>query len=137
MINVKGKIGTRSLTAVMDGKDEIMVLYRQMDGYPERHGQDLKDFLAPFKICNGIGTEQATGAWANGMCCLAAQIVAHFKNSIGQFYLYPANTRGCGEEYIYTVTENTGHTLDLEVFGVYDEKMLYSGPVSEFEPKNI
>ncbi len=130
-------MGTRSLTVVMDGKDEIMLLYRQLDGYPTGHGQDLKDFLAPFKICNGFGTEQSKGKWANGMGCLAAQIVAHFKDGIGQFYLYKPGARGFDEEYIYTVQENKNHTLDLEVFGVYDKKVLYSGSIAEFDPKNL
>ena len=47
-------MGTRSLTTFLeeDGT-EIAVLYRQMDGYPTGHGQDLKDFLLPFTVVNG------------------------------------------------------------------------------------
>lgn len=40
-------MGTRSLTVFIDEHNdkEIVVMYRQMDGYPEGHGQDLVDFL--------------------------------------------------------------------------------------------
>ena len=101
-------MGTRCLTVFKeeDGT-EIAVMYRQMDGYPAGHGQELTDFLADKVIVNGIGTETASEAF-NGMHCLAASVVAHFKDGIGSFYLYPAGTRGIGEEYIYTVTQSDG-----------------------------
>lgn len=36
-------MGTRSLTVMKDTGNEIAVLYRQFDGYPEGHGQgDLR-----------------------------------------------------------------------------------------------
>jgi hypothetical protein len=79
-------------------------MYRQMDGYPDGHGQELVDFLTGVKLVNGIpcGSKEVM---ANGMGCLAAQIVAHFKTDVGNFYLYPPKTRDCGEEWIYTVYE--------------------------------
>jgi hypothetical protein len=109
-------MGTRSLTVMLDEDDkEIAVLYRQFDGYPEGHGKDLKDFLKPITLVNGISMAE-TRPIANGAACLAAQIVAHFKtpdrvdatNSAGNFYLYPAGTRDAGEEYIYTVHTKGG-----------------------------
>lgn len=55
-------MGTRSLTVVLNGKgEEIITLYRQYDGYPSGHGQELKRFLQDYRICNGIGTEQDLG----------------------------------------------------------------------------
>lgn len=96
-------MGTRSLTVVMDEyKKEICVLYRQFDGYPTGHGKELKDFLKGFQIVNGMSINQ-TGKTANGMDCLTAQLIAHFKKGPGNFYLYPTGTRDCGEEYIYTI----------------------------------
>jgi len=111
-------MGTRSLTVVKeqewkteDGEiipaKEIMVMYRQMDGYPEGHGAELVNAFGDIKICNGYGTEQSSGKWANGMGCLAAQVVAHFKTEIGGIYLEPSGTRDSGEEYVYTLYPKT------------------------------
>ena len=101
-------MGTRCLTVFKeeDGT-EIAVLYRQMDGYPDGHGKELADFLEGKTIINGYSGE-SLGTAFNGMHCLAAAVVAHFKDGIGSFYLYPAGTRGMDEEYIYTVTESDG-----------------------------
>ena len=40
---------------------------------------------------------------SNGMSCLAAQMVSYFKEEPGGFYLYRADTRDVGEEYVYTI----------------------------------
>ena len=90
-------MGTRSLTFVYETythdegnveHDPIIKLYRQYDGYPEGHGLELANFLAPYHIVNGLGGDTKEKV-ANGMGCLAAQLVAHFKDGPGQFYLYP------------------------------------------------
>jgi len=96
-------MGTRSLTVIEneDGK-EIVVMYRQFDGYPEGHGVELAEFLKSIHLVNGLGLTE-TRKVANGMGCLAAQLIAHFKDEPGQFYLYPAGTRDCWEDYVYYV----------------------------------
>lgn len=102
-------MGTRALTVIEDADgQEIAVLYRQHDGYPEGHGKELTAFLAGRRVVNGIGGGDRDGQASNGMECLAASLVAHFKEEIGGFYLYPAGTRDCGEEYIYTVKPTPG-----------------------------
>jgi len=106
-------MGTRSLTVVQENGKDICVLYRQYDGYPEGHGMELCKFLEGMTITNGIGGSNT----ANGMGCLAAQIVANFKQDIGQFYLYPSGTRNVGEEYIYII-QDKNHTPYVKV---YDE----------------
>ena len=79
-------MGTRCLTFVYDGDKAVINMYRQFDGYPSGHGQELAEFLMPFKVINGIGSGQdVPGKFANGMGCLAAQMIAHFKNSVGGF----------------------------------------------------
>lgn len=95
-------MGTRCLTLLPgDGGQEAAVLYRQFDGYPEGHGQELEEFLAPLTEVNGFGSE--SDPVFNGPSCLSAMLVAHFKSGVGGFYLYPAGTRDCGEEYVYVV----------------------------------
>lgn len=100
-------MSTPALTVVLDEEgNDIMVLYRHWDGYPEAHGQELKDFLFGRKIVNGIMDDKSKDF--NGINCLAASLVAYFKKDIGDFYLYPAGTRDMGEEYIYFIQEKDG-----------------------------
>ena len=147
-------MGTRSLTIILDenGK-EICVLYRQYDGYPTGHGADLKEFLDGFMVVNGYGSDDPPKA-ANGMGCLAAQIVSHFKSGIGGFYLYPAKTRDCGEEYIYTAylnhpEKNGPRVLNLKIqagavtfFGLPGTKqnnmpVIFDGSINDFDPQSV
>ena len=97
-------MGTRSLTVLNNEMDneEIVVLYRQYDGYPEGHGIDLLNFLNNMEIVNGISNKEKRRI-ANGMGCLSAQVVAYFKEAPGDFYLHSAGTRDIGEEFIYTL----------------------------------
>lgn len=100
-------MGTRSLTVFKDEHgEEMAVMYRQYDGYPEGHGMALAEFLSGKAVVNGIPMGMKEGF--NGPGCLAAQVVAHFKDDIGDFYLYGPNTRDIGEEFIYTITANAG-----------------------------
>ena len=100
-------MGTRSLTTFKEdhNNEEIVVLYRQFDGYPEGHGIDLFRFLNKMNMVNGMspGEKRKT---SNGMSCLAAQMVSYFKDEPGSFYLYRADTRDVGEEYVYTIYIN-------------------------------
>ena len=115
-------MSTRSLTVMTDNGKEIAVLYRQMDGYPTGHGQELVDFLKQFPtplVGDGLGSyydREGKKCWwcksekkederiiANGAECLFAQLVAHFKTTAGGFYLMAAGTRGQGTAYTYYV----------------------------------
>ena len=97
-------MGTRSLTTFKEDHtdEEIVVLYRQMDGYPEGHGIDLFRFLNNMNMVNGMKPQEKRKT-SNGMSCLAAQMIAYFKDEPGGFYLYRADTRDIGEEYVYTI----------------------------------
>ena len=110
-------LGTRSLTLILDeAGHEICVLYRQYDGYPSGHGAELKELLNGFSVVNGLGMGNHNKI-ANGVGCLAAQIVSNFKAEPGGFYVYPSGTRDCGEEYIYTVyLEKTGRKSPSRLF---------------------
>jgi len=109
-------MGTRSLTVITDGdcNQEIAVMYKQFDGYPTGHGDELAKFLQGFMVVNGIPCG-APERMANGASCLAAQIIAHFKDGAGSIYLYPAGTRDCGDEYVYEVKTMVGASIHLTV----------------------
>lgn len=111
-------MGTRCLTVFKEANGtEICVLYRQFDGYPSGHGKELKDFLKGKKIVNGYNDDDEKNGNFNGMGCLVAQVIAHFKlgnnvdpksgykpSVIGGFYVFAAGVRDKWEEYIYFVS---------------------------------
>lgn len=131
-------MGTRCLTVFTnnDGK-EICRMYRQYDGYPEGHGVELGKFLAGIKIVNGYGSVDHV---ANGMDCLAAQVIAHFKDGVGGFYLMAPKTKDVGEEYVYVISGKTGdHEATIECFdnvymrsGTYKLKSMFKAYAAEF-----
>lgn len=133
-------MGTRSLTVFAGpGGKEIVVMYRQCDGYPSGHGKELLERFGETRIVNGIRGDEPE-PFANGMGCLAAQAVEHFKKAhgAGGIYLHGAGTRNCGEEYLYTVGQagdvgsDEGARLSLRVEG--RDRVLYDGPLCDFEP---
>jgi len=126
-------MGTRSLTVFNNEMDnsEIVVLYRQYDGYPTGHGRDLLSFLNNMEIVNGISNTEKRKI-ANGMGCLSAQIVAYLKEAPGDFYLHSAGTRDIGEEFIYTLyyTEE----LMIKVQDTYDNgNDLFDGNIKAYK----
>ena len=126
-------MGTRSLTVFNNEMDneEIVVLYRQYDGYPTGHGRDLHRFLKKMEIVNGISNNEKRRI-ANGMGCLSAQIVAYLKEAPGDFYLHSAGTRDIGEEFIYTLyyTEE----LKIKVQDTYDGgSNLFDGNIKAYK----
>jgi hypothetical protein len=128
-------MGTRSLTYVYENyKDDagntvqepIICLYRQYDGYPTGHGAEIAEYLDGMYVVNGLGQDQKDQKVANGMGCLAAQLVAHFKNEAGQFYLHvPKLNRDDWQEYEYHIQNDK-----VIVYG-YD-KEVFSGTWQEY-----
>ena len=98
-------MGTRALTFVYDADNQpFLNLYRQYDGYIEGHGAELAEFLAGKTLVNGYGRESTE--LANGMGCLAASLVAHFKETVGGFYIHSVTETQCGQDYEYHLYEN-------------------------------
>ena len=105
-------MGTRSLTRVIetwkddDGKQKqemLVTMYRQFDGYPEGHGQELAEFLNSGKVVNGLGLDEKQKVF-NGAGCMAAQMISHFKgDSAGGIYIYPNSTKDAWQNYEYHV----------------------------------
>jgi hypothetical protein len=121
-------MGTRSLTVFGKGEEEIVVMYRQWDGYPEGYGKELAEFLNGFVIVNGIRGDEPKKS-ANGLDCLAAQVIKHFKTEIGGTYLYRAGTRDIDEIYIYMIEEKNGKPY-LTVADYTSKILTYGTPKS-------
>ena len=94
-------MGTRALTFVYDGSTPIVNMYRQYDGYPSGHGLELAQFLTRGRLVQGLsGKEQVV---FNGMGCLAAAMIANFKETPGGFYIHSVEETECGQDYEYHV----------------------------------
>jgi len=123
-------MGTRSETIVKDDEGKILVrMYRQYDGYISGHGQDLREAFGHTIIINGIGSEHK-GDYANGMGCLAAQLIAHFKETIGGIYIERPYAKR-SQDYTYEIMpkkaehDNTRTKLWVTVYEVNDK--IYDG----------
>ena len=137
-------MGTRSLTTFVETykdyksgkkvKNEIVTMYRQYDGYLGGHGKDLADFLAGGELVNGFGMDDKVVF--NGMGCLSAQVVAHFKDGVGGFYLQRAN-KNSGENYRYKVIGDLEtKEITIEVFEVGNRaKKIFSGSPKQLQEK--
>jgi hypothetical protein len=145
--NLKFKImGTRSLTHFVErykevSKDkrrkpivkdtEIVVMYRQFDGYPSGHGIQLAEFLSQGRLVNGISSAEKKLVF-NGMGCLTAQVVANFKEGAGGFYLHPAGTKDSWQDYDYYVIGDD-ETKELTLKCVSSRgKVVFEGTPKEF-----
>lgn len=129
-------MGTRSLTHVMHQGKPLVTIYRQFDGYPEGMGKELADFLTPIRLVNGLPVGKENKSVANGIDCLAAQLIAHLKTEPGDIYLCHPNSSNCGEEYTYFIKDDKG-TIHLSVYetndnGKISEEPLFSGAPSEY-----
>jgi len=123
-------MGTRSTTTLISewNNQPLLTLYSQYDGYWSGHGEELKRFLSEFRMVNGLSLNQH-GRVANGMGCLAAQLVAHFKDGPGSYYI---NSPDSKEYYHYEIRGKEGQEPHLTAY-VGNEKR-FEGPISDFDP---
>lgn len=123
-------MGTRCLTFVYentgDGQEPVVCMFRQYDGYPSGHGAELAEFLMPIEVVNGYAEGAKMNKIANGMGCLAAQMVVNFKNSVGGFYIHaPVIGRDYSQNYEYHVYEDKVVVKD-------PGEVIFSGNYKEF-----
>ena len=124
-------MSTRSLTHVLDEDNQpLLTVYRQYDGDPEVHGRELFEAFGNTKLINGFNPNQSAPRFANGMGCLAAQIVVSLKTEIGGIYLQPPGSSDLGEDYVYFLKPLNG-SLNL-VVTTDDNTPLYDGPLKDF-----
>jgi len=122
-------MGTRSNTKIIDVEHsyephdtewdqpvELVNLYRQFDGYPDGHGIELFEFLDSVDH-NGVG-------------CLAAQMVAHFKKGPRHFYLDAVGVEDDNHnDYTYSVfVSSRGVDLKVDRF----KEQVFSGSLIQF-----
>ena len=127
-------MGTRTLVHVKDGKKTIATIYRQYDGYPSGIGEDIKKALnsGEVEILNGYNGSSKIPAQFNGIGCLAAFLVGELKEQkIGNVYLLAANSKDCGEDFVYTLSEKKSQ-IYIKVQDVWNKKILFNGLLKDF-----
>lgn len=105
-------MSTNSLTIIKEDDEVLVKLYSHYDGYPSDYGKELALFLNNISLINGLKFNEKRKV-ANGMGCLAAQIIAHFKIEPGNFYISSSNS----EDFVYTVYYEDILKIKVETMG--------------------
>lgn len=106
----------------------LCTMFRFSCGEPEIHGQELAAFLKNTQVVS----EAVPGhpaKYAAGAECLAAQMVAHFKDGPGEIYLTDAWTANV--QYEYLVVIDSDGTIELRI---HDESydLVFEGSPEDF-----
>ncbi len=108
-------------------------LYVHFDGYPQGVGTELAEHLTGFRLTAGVSGD--AGKTANGMECLAAQIVGTLKDCVGNVYLTLDHESfdEAGVEYLYFISPNEdGGRVDIRVEHKAGGTILFDGPLDDF-----
>ena len=102
---------TRFLT--LDGSVACTTL-TMPNGSPSKYGKNLVRFCRQVEIIRNSNPDAELGYEANGIECLAAQIVAVSKKRVGGVLLVPEDFSTENVDYVYTV-HLTAATLDIHI----------------------
>jgi hypothetical protein len=138
-------MGTRSTYRIIeqykneDGStenNELVLIYRQYDGYPTGHPMETAEWLSTGTVVNGLGMDESRLVF-NGAGCLAAQLIARFKDGPGGTYIHSLSSRGeCWEDYLYDIIIKEDKTIEYVCYDNVDDKPeLFRGTPQEFVTK--
>ena len=120
-------------TLRMSNSYDFASIYIHFDGYPQGVGTELAEHLAGYRITHGISGD--TEKTANGMECLAAQVVGNLKEFVGNVYLTLNNDSfdDAGVDYLYFIspapdTDGINIRVEARTLG----EVLFDGPVDDF-----
>ena len=103
---------------VKKGQNKLVLLYAQFDGYPEGHPMETAEWLAKGNVVSGFRPGEDTLQF-NGAGCLAAQLVAKFKDGVGGYYIHPMSHRGhCWENYTYDIIVKEDKSIEYIAYEV-------------------
>jgi len=100
-------------------------IYNHYDSYPEGLGLNLAEFLSDFRVVNGLGSDLPDKV-ANGMGCLAAQLIADMKNGPGNVYVEKPRKARFMIDYTYYVWVADNKSVYISVFD-YDDNCIFVG----------
>ena len=100
-------------------------IYNHYDSYPEGLGLDLAKFIRDFRVVNGLGSDLPDKI-ANGMGCLAAQLVANMKDGPGNVYVEKPRKARFMIDYTYYIWVADNKSIYISVFD-YDDNCIFVG----------
>ena len=144
-------MGTRSLTRIIPrqeglsysdghtrGELALVNAYQQYDGYPEYMAVQYAEWLEGISVGNVLSGEPRLHAYANTAGCFAAQFVAKFKDTPGNFYLHKIDNELGWVEYIYTLYPKVGHETYMSIYHVASRSVVFVGkPAKALEKYKI
>lgn len=119
-------MGTRSTIHVYEGKQHVVGIYNQYDGYLSGIGGDLYEFLSKGRVVNGFNPSVDKLNF-NGAGCLAAKLVANFKEGTGGCYITDKKDR---QEYNYFIYVNNDQ-ITIKVTDWGNKFILKKGNISD------
>lgn len=138
-------MGTRSTTNILDENgNRLLCIYQQFDGYIEGGvGEKLIRLLEDRVVVNGYTMDDKERQNFNGMSCLAAEVVAHFKDGIGGTYIQALDEDYVGS-YDYTIScvgegKDSEHhpPLQLKIKMQSYGEVVYDGLIDNFDLKLV
>ena len=114
LINIVERKEGRSFSKTLQPTDIHTQVYKHYDGYPNVLGVTLASYLDGCEIRNGIPNEYQ-GPIANGINCLAAQLVSWLKQEPGDVYLQPPNHIDI-EDFIYYIWVKQDEEVMISIF---------------------
>tara|TARA_R100001463_G_scaffold1657_1_gene7264 strand:+ start:4293 stop:4724 length:432 start_codon:yes stop_codon:yes gene_type:complete len=125
LINIVERQEGRSFSKTLPSTAIHTQIYKGYDGYPEGLGVTLASYLDGYDIVNGLSTGYQ-GPIANGIGCLAAQLVSYIKDEPGDIYLRPPSDIDF-EDYVYYVWVKEKEEIMISIFDCEDEQCIFVG----------
>tara|TARA_R100000773_G_C4205843_1_gene106782 strand:+ start:159 stop:590 length:432 start_codon:yes stop_codon:yes gene_type:complete len=127
LINIVQRQEGRSFSDTLKPSAIHTQLHKQHDGHPSGLGVTLANYLQDYDIRNGIPNNYTgfQSPIANGIGCLAAQLVCYLKDKPGDIYLQPPQDKGW-EDYVYYVWVKEDARIMISIFD-YEEVCIYVG----------
>jgi hypothetical protein len=124
LINIVQRQEGRSFSKMLKPSDIYVQIRKHYDGYQSGLGVTLANYLQGYDIRNGIPSKYQ-GPIANGIGCLAAQLISYLKQEPGDVYVQPPVDLGL-EDYVYYIWVKEGSRIMISIFE-YTEECIYVG----------
>ena len=90
-------------------------IYHHYDSYPEHLGIGIAKFLSDIRVVNGLCSDLPDKI-ANGMGCLAAQLIVDMKDGPGSVYVESPDSLRSWIDYTYYIWAVDGKDIWISIF---------------------
>ena len=114
-------MSTHAITVVHNEEKDLLGMYIHFDGYPTRHGEDLKKFLLQAKFQDAAD--------------LATQLEKKFNDQYYNCETYIGSDHG--QRWTYDVYVLDNGAIKLEVTERFNNNIAFDGDQADFDPESI